>query len=63
VYSARSGRVFTDEEQLYRLRRIRTAGVLLSLAIVLWWAFGALGEGVGDVFDLFRSPAETTLLP
>jgi len=63
VYSARSGRVFTDEEQLYRLRRIRTTGVLLGLAIVGWWAFGALGEGVGDVFDLFRSPAETTLLP
>jgi len=62
VYSTRSGRVYTGEEQLYRLRRIRTAGVLLGLAIVGWWAFGALGEGVADVFDLFRSPAETTLL-
>jgi hypothetical protein len=63
VYSASSGRVYPGEEQIYRLRRIRTTGVLLGLAIVLWWAFGALGEGVGDVFDLFRSPVETTLLP
>lgn len=63
VYSAGSGRVYPGEEQIYRLRRIRTTGVLLGLAIVLWWAFGALGEGVGDVFDLFRSPVETTLLP
>ena len=63
VYSACSGRVDPDEEQFYRLRRIRTTGVLLGLGIVLWWAFGALAEGVGDVFDLFRGPVETTVLP
>jgi hypothetical protein len=42
---------------MYLLRRIRTASVLLGLGIILWWAFGALGEGVGDVLDLFRAPA------
>jgi transcriptional regulator with XRE-family HTH domain len=46
-----------DDEQMYLLRRIRTASVLLGLGIILWWAFGALGEGVGDVLDLFRAPA------
>ncbi len=47
--------------QLYRLRRIRTASVLLGLGIILWWAFGALGEGFGDVLDLFRAPTENLL--
>ncbi|MEE9205748.1 MAG: helix-turn-helix domain-containing protein [Acidimicrobiia bacterium] len=52
-----------DDEQMYLLRRIRTASVLLGLGIILWWAFGALGEGVGDVFDLFRAPGEASPIP
>ena len=52
-----------DDEQIYTLRRLRTAAVLLGLGIVLWWAVGALGEGIGDVLDLFRSTQETVLLP
>ncbi len=52
-----------DDEQMYLLRRIRTASVLLGLGIILWWAFGALGEGVGDVLDLFRAPVEASPIP
>ncbi len=52
-----------DDVQMYLLRRIRTASVLLGLGIILWWAFGALSEGVGDVFDLFRSPVEASPIP
>ncbi len=52
-----------DEEQMYLLRRIRTASVLLGLGIILWWAFGALGEGFGDVLDLFRAPVEASPIP
>jgi transcriptional regulator with XRE-family HTH domain len=52
-----------DDEQVYMLRRLRTAAVLLGLGIVLWWAVGALGEGIGDVLDLFRTTQETVLLP
>jgi hypothetical protein len=52
-----------EDEQVYTLRRLRTTAALIGLGIVLWWAVGALGEGIGDVFDLFRSPPVTTLLP
>ena len=52
-----------DDEQIYLLRRIRTASVLLGLGIILWWAFGALGEGFGDVLDLFRTPVESSPIP
>ncbi len=46
------------DETFYRLRVIRTAAVLLALAIVLWWALGSLGEGWSDLLDLFRDPAD-----
>jgi len=51
------------DEQLYLLRRIGATGVLLGLGIILWWAFGALGDGLGDVLDLFRTPANTSPVP
>ena len=44
------------DDQIYLLRRVRTGAVLLGLGLVLWWALGALGEGFGDVLDLFRTP-------
>lgn len=50
-----------DDRQLYLLRRIRTALVLLALALVLWWAVGAFREGFWDVVDLFRTPTTTTI--
>ncbi len=63
IYSAAPARYPTpDDDRLYLLRRLRTAGVLLTLAVVLWWAFGALGEGMGDVLDLFRAPTEAPLI-
>ena len=49
------------DDQIYRLRRIRTASVLLGLGIILWWANGVLWEGIGDILDLFRS--STTVVP
>jgi transcriptional regulator with XRE-family HTH domain len=42
------------DDQFYLLRRVRTAGVLLVLGVVLWWAVGALGQGLSNVLDLFR---------
>ncbi len=51
-----------DDDRIYLLRRLRTAGVLLTLAVVLWWAFGALGEGMSDLLDLFRAPPEAPLI-
>ncbi len=63
VYSAAPARYPTsDDDRMDRLRRLRTAGVLLTLGLVLWWAFGALGEGMGDVLDLFRAPPEAPLI-
>ena len=63
IYSAAPARYPTpDDDRMYLLRRLRTAGVLLTLAVVLWWAFGALGEGMGDVLDLFRAPSEAPLI-
>ena len=54
VYSTATSIPDPGDQSMYRLRRIRTASVLLGFGIILWWAFGALGEGVGDVLDLFR---------
>lgn len=51
------------DEQLYLLRRIRTAVVLIGLGLVLWWSVGALGEGLGDVLDLFRTPIDSGIIP
>ena len=51
------------DEQLYLLRRIGATGVLLGLGVILWWAFGALGDGLGDVLDLFRTPVDTSRVP
>lgn len=51
------------DERLYLLRRISAASVLLGLGIILLWAFGALGEGIGDVLDLFRAPGDSSLVP
>ncbi len=56
VYSTATSILDPGDQSMYRLRRIRTASVLLGFGIILWWAFGALGEGVGDVLDLFREP-------
>ena len=47
------------EEQLYLTRRLSTAGFLVVLGIALWWALGALGDGLSEVLDLFRS-SDTT---
>jgi hypothetical protein len=47
----------------YRRRIAQTIVVLVVLAVILWWAFGALGDGLGAVLDLFRGepdPVPTT---
>ena len=48
------------DEDRYLLRRIRTTGVLIGLGLVLWWAFGSLWDGFGDVIELFRAPTMPT---
>jgi transcriptional regulator with XRE-family HTH domain len=50
-----------QQEAFYRTRRMGTAATLVGLAIALWWAFGALGDGVSELLELFRGPSETTL--
>lgn len=51
-----------EDRQLYLLRRIRTALILIALGVVLLWALGALQQGIVDVFDLFRA-STTTVAP
>lgn len=47
-----------EQRALYRTRRFVTTASLFGLGVLLWWTVGELVEGVGDFFDLFRSPPE-----
>jgi transcriptional regulator with XRE-family HTH domain len=64
VYSNRdSGIDISQEQAFYLSRRVGTSLALMGLALLLWWAVGALGEGVGDLFDLFRDGSDVGLPP
>ncbi len=55
VYSSGdSGLDSSQQRAFYINRRVGTSLALAGLALLFWWAVGALGEGVGDLFDLFR---------
>jgi len=42
------------DRSTYQVRSIGTIVALAALAVTMWWAIGALGEGIGEVVDLFR---------
>jgi transcriptional regulator with XRE-family HTH domain len=48
-----------SDRMIYAVRKAATASVLAVLAGLLWWAFAALGDGVGAVFDLLRGSGIT----
>ncbi|MCB2224615.1 MAG: helix-turn-helix domain-containing protein [Actinobacteria bacterium] len=48
------------ERGRYVLRVAATAAVLAALAVLLWWAVGSLGDGLGAVVDLLRGRSGET---
>jgi transcriptional regulator with XRE-family HTH domain len=52
-----------DEERFYRTRRVATSVALIGLGLLLWWAVGELGDGIGNLLDLFRTTSGTGVTP
>jgi len=66
VYSTATLQPWDTATRVYYFgRRLRTLVVLISLALLLLWAFGELGEGLGAILDLMRgdpgTPTPTTV--
>ncbi|HEX9978819.1 MAG TPA: helix-turn-helix transcriptional regulator [Acidimicrobiia bacterium] len=63
VYSTSPAEPIQRVRQIDRRRRLVTTIALVGLGILLWWAFGQLGNGLATVVDRLSGPAGLIVWP